>query len=83
MKLPYDLQQLYIKMLSNNFTNHQVTLDHKQRIIEIIYTAPDEERYESDFGFSGSIEMYINVCLGDGRLAGEPAPPHREWLLHK
>jgi len=65
MKLPYGLQQLYIKMLSNSFTDHQIN-QRRDNIIEIVYTTPDGKLYESDFAINPEgVMISINTCLGD------------------
>ena len=65
MKLPYDLQQLYIKMLSNSFTNREVTQRPHNNIIEVVYSAPDG-KYEADFAVTtNGMILCINTYLGD------------------
>ena len=66
MKLPYDLQQLYIKMLSSNFTRREVIQNPLNNIIEVSYLAPDGKRYETRWITTHErVMMTYNNRIGD------------------
>jgi len=55
MRLPYDLQQLYIKMLSNHLKDRAITQEDGN--IKLTYQAPD-----------GEYVTHFNTCYGEVSL---------------